>query len=58
MDADGKRRANIAVGEDGTPHINMVDDQGKNRVKLFLAPDGTPQLQFFDEQGNITWKAE
>jgi len=51
VDAQGKLRALLGVGDDGTPELSMSDVQGKPRASLHVAADGRPTLGMSDAQG-------
>ena len=51
VDAQGKLRALLGVGDDGTPELSMSDVQGELRASLHVAADGRPTLRMSDAQG-------
>lgn len=50
-DRDGKRRACLSLGADGSPLLELCDAQGRTRVSLGLTEDGGAGLGLCDAQG-------
>ncbi len=50
-DRQGKRRASLGLGGDGTPGLELYDQEQRLRAKLSLGPDGAPK---FDLRDNLS----
>jgi hypothetical protein len=55
-DAQGRRRAFLGLGADGTPGLLFYDQDQRVRAKLHLGPDGEPKLTLRDQRGMETQK--
>jgi mono/diheme cytochrome c family protein len=51
-DADGKVRAELALGGGGGASLALFDAEGKRRTRLAVLADGTASLDLFDQGGN------
>jgi len=56
-DAQGRRRATLGLGADGTPGVAFYDQEQRLRAELNLGADGEPKLTLRDERGAQIQKA-
>ncbi len=59
VDAGGKNRAVLAMGDDGAPTLAAYDADGKRRLALGLTLKnykGTPGLWLADGEGEVIWR--
>jgi hypothetical protein len=50
-DAQGRRRATLGLGADGTPGLAFYDQDQRVRAELNLGPDGEPKFALRDRDG-------
>lgn len=50
-DREGRNRASLSLGPDGSPLLELSDEQGRIRASLGLTEDGGAGLGLSDEQG-------
>lgn len=50
-DKEGKARAGLAMGSDGTPSLHFFDRDEKARALIQLEADGSPSLKLLDGRG-------
>jgi hypothetical protein len=48
-DRQGKRRASLGLGADGTPGLALYDREQRLRAELSLGPDGAPKFDLRDK---------
>lgn len=48
---DGRVRASLGTGDDGSARLVLQDREGRERLKLTLLDDGSPGLTFIDREG-------
>ncbi len=49
VDANGKVRAGLRVGSDGSTALALADPEGRTRAGLAVLPDGSARLRLYDE---------
>jgi hypothetical protein len=53
-DRQGKRRATLSLGPEGSPGLALYDQEQQLRAELNLGPDGTPQFTLRDKLGPMS----
>ena len=56
-DMNGKPRAVLRVGPDGSTGLGLYDKDGKIRASLAMWPDGSPDLRLLDANGEVLFQA-
>lgn len=54
---NGKPRARIAVSNDGTSSLEVIDSGERVRVLLGVKDNGSPRIWLGNETGKIVWRA-
>ena len=49
----GPTRFTALVGADGTPSLEMTDEQGRARLRLTVTGEGHGAIEFLDEDGEV-----
>lgn len=47
-DAEGRERARLTVGDDGSPRLVFLDAMGRVRAQISVGPGGTPGIRLLD----------